>query len=201
MSTAPDYYRISQLAGLYRIQTIARPTIWVNFFLLAWLIPWTGFTAYLWGSWFGIVEPMDSGGESLAGAIAFSFFWLVVFPIVAFINFYIIETRMYSDHMEKRFGLPGIILKTTVEKRCVRQIVISKQNDYVDELGEKHKGRWELCIDGQTARELVVLGAFTIASWTPKQAQWTIDWAWTPDELQWLGALVARWANKTLQTT
>ena len=201
MVTAPDGYRVSEELGFCRIQLIARPPIWFNLLLLAWFVPWTVATAHLWASLFGIVEPMQTEGSLLGTSIGFSFFWFAVFLVIAFINFYVIETRIYSERMEDQLGLPGLVLATTIEKDLLLKLVIIKRNAYKDELGEQHEDRWDLCIVGKTKRELVLLGAFAILNWTPKKERWTIEKAKKPEELEWRASLIAKWSGKTLQAS
>jgi hypothetical protein len=199
MVTAPDGYIVSEELGFRRIRLIARPPTWFNLVLLAWFVPWTVATTHLWASLFGIVEPMRTEGSLLGTAIGFSFFWSAAFLFIAFINFYVIETRIYSDRMEDRLGLPGLVLATTIEKDRLSKLVVIKHNAYKDELGEQHEDRWELCIVGKTKRELVLLGAFSILTWTPKKERWTIEKAKKPEELEWRSSVIAEWSGKTLQ--
>ena len=202
MVAAPDGYRVYEELGFCRIQMIARPPIWFNLLLLAWFIPWTAATPHLWASFFGFVQPMEirKNGSLLGTAIGFSLFWLAWFLIIAFINFYVIETRMYSDRMEDRLGLPGFVLATTIEKDCLSELVVIKRNAFKDELGKQHEDRWELCAVGKTKRELL-LGAFSIMTWTPRKKRWTIVKAEKPEELEWMSSMIAEWSGKTLQAS
>jgi hypothetical protein len=201
MVTAPNGYRVSEERGFCRIRLIARPPTWFNLFLLAWFVPWTVATSHLWASLFGIVEPMQTEGSLLGTAIGFLFFWSAAFLIIAFVNFYVIETRIYSDRMEDRLGLPGLVLATTIEKESLLKLIVIKQNAYKDELGEQHEDRWELCIVGKTKRELVLIGSFAIMTWTPKKERWTIEKALRPEELEWRSSMIAEWSGKTLQAS
>ena len=196
---APDRYRISQSFGLHRIQTVARPPIWLNMFLFAWFIPWTGFTMHLCASYFDFIEPMDFEGSLFGNMLGFSFFWLIAFLVIVFINFYVMETRFNKNQLENRFGVPGFVLKTTIDKSSIENVVIVKRNAYVDDSGERNEARWELCIDGKIGKTLVVLGVVTLTPWSPTTTRFTVDSAWTVAELQWFAFIVTNWSGKAIQ--
>jgi hypothetical protein len=122
----PASYRIAQSPGLYRIQQLGRPPIWLNTFLFAWFNPWTEFTMRLYASYFGFVEPMDVEGSLLVTTLGFSFFWLMAFLVIVLSNFYVLETRFYKNQLEDRSGVLGLVLKTTVDKASIGNVLIVK---------------------------------------------------------------------------
>ena len=194
-----DPYRVSQSPNLTRIQTVIRPPIWVNLFLIVWFISWTGFTVHLYASYFGYVEPMNVEGTLLGTALGFSFFWLMAFAVIVLLNFNVMETRLSKRHLEARTGIPGLVSKTTIGKDSIENILIVKQHASSDDSGEPAKDQWELCIDGEIAKEIVALGAFALMSASPKKTRFTICTACTLAEVEWFAAVVTNWSGKPLQ--
>jgi len=195
----PSHFRISQTPDSYCIRTVGRPPIWVNLFLHAWFIPWTGFTIHLYASYFGIAEPMNVEGSLLGTAVGFSFFWLMAFLIIALLNFCVMETRLYKNHLEHRFGLLGLLRKTTLDRASIESIRIVKQAAFVDDSGDLNEARWELCIDGRIEKALVLFGSIELKSWSPKTNHYTIKSGWKVADLEWFATLLTNWSGKTLQ--
>lgn len=199
MVDTPSHIRISQTPDSYRIRTVGRPPIWVNLFLLVWFIPWTGFTIHLYASYFGIVEPMNVKGSLLGTAVGFSFFWLMAFLIIALLNFCVMETRLCKNHLEDRFGLLGLLRKTTLDRASIESIRIVKRAAFVDDSGDLNEARWELCIDGRIEKTLVLFGSIELKSWSPRTNHYTIESGWKVADLEWFATQLTNWSGKTIQ--
>jgi len=199
LSDAPENYRVSQDRGALRIRTILHPPILLNLFLIIWIIPWTCYTTYLYGVCLGFFEPLDEGRSALGQAIAFSFFWCMVFVILLFVNFVVMEWRLYATCFEERFGLPGLVLQAIISEESIDRVAITKRTTHGDDNSGPQVDSWTLCIYGAIERKIVLLGAYTLVSWTSKTTHWVVETEWKVEKLLWLGTVLMKWCGKPLQ--
>lgn len=195
----PAGFRVEHSADSLRIKIISRPAMWLNVFLILWLLAWTGFTIAVCYNYFSDNIQDDGEKNSLGDVLGFTFFWVAAALILLFLNFAKTEIQLYDDHYEQHIDLACFCYVTRVERDSISSMALERQ-EITDDNG-KNCDSWTISITGETKRKMNLFGTLTSGYSIQRQTRTRIMTTSEKKEATWLTTLLSSWKKPEIHMT
>jgi hypothetical protein len=197
-SAVPAGFRVEHAENSLRIKSIGRPAIWLNGFLILWLIGWTVATIAVYCNHFSDHIPNNVEKNSLGDVLGFTFFWVAVFVFLLLLNFAEIAIQLHDDHYEQHFGLACLRHVVRVERDSISCVSLARQE--IQDDNWKKSDFWTVFVTGVRKRKMILLGKLTFGYSTPKQKRMRVMTTSEKAEATWLTTLLSNWSKPEIQT-